>query len=113
MENATKRRAQVSAIQVSHTAVQSYHEPRPSSITDLWERDLCNFYNEVSTWRVSAEGCGIDLPDPPARSAQLSPQEQWDVARLYWDQLMAAWQQTAVENGVLSESEGKVCNKIL
>ena len=85
--------------------------PAPPTCTyvDLWERDLCSFYKEVSTWRASAERCGLDLPDPPSRSTQLSPEEQWTEARLYWDQLNLAWQQAAVENGVLSQDEGTVC----
>ena len=67
---------------------------------DLWERDLCHFYRQVSSWRASAERCGLSLPPPPDRSTLLSPQMQWDQAKVYWDQLRSAWQQAAEANGV-------------
>lgn len=80
------------------------HLPQP----DTWERDLCAFYQQVSSWRAAAEKCGLTLPDAPDRTAppDLSPQAKWTQAQVYWEELRSAWEQAAAANGVLRRPEG-------
>ena len=55
-----------------------------------WERDLCQFYTEVNQWRESALQCGLSLPPLPA-VRQGSPDQQWLLAKDYWDEITSVW----------------------
>lgn len=75
----------------------------------VWERNLCQFYSQISAWVTTVEQeCGLSLAvAPPTRNQTLSAAEQWEVARSYWNTVLDSWKasvQDVLGDDILSSS---------
>lgn len=54
------------------------------------------------------EGCGLSVPPLPPRDSSLPVEQQWEVARVYWEMVVEVWESRARQEGIFQESAGKL-----
>lgn len=70
---------------------------------EVWKRDLCQFYSQIWSWRLTAEGCGLSLPALPTRDGSASAGEQWEQARDYWKMIFDIWRNETQDTGIFEQ----------
>ncbi len=66
----------------------------------ILERNLCQFYSQLSAWRSTVEGCGLSVPALPPWDRSLPVAQQWEEARAYWETVVEVWETRAQQEGI-------------
>lgn len=78
-----------------------YRNCSVACVSEVWQRDLCVFYQELEQWVESTQQCGLELPRP-APSQQGSSDEQWTEARNIWENMNTVWLSEAARQGFMA-----------
>ena len=86
-----------------------YRNCSETCVPEVWQRDLCVFYQELEQWVESTQQCGLDLPRSTP-SQQGTSDDQWAEARNIWESVNAVWLREAAGRGFVEgeRSQGPV-----